>query len=718
MALEDILKEHSLELPIPEEWYKTNPKVEDSIYTFLTKKIKIRLRIGCGYYDQDGYAIPSVPVLVELINLMIAVRYQKQRTYREALELIPDIISKDSRCDASLTSPGSLSIFFSKIETSFGLVQKETTADRLKRIRQDRLAKNGGKKVINYSRDIQKKQALSKDLTETNKELKQVKAKERALKNRIVKKAKELNVSRNPTHYNEALENSIDNVFDTVKNKIVECNRKIHILKSNNLVERYTEGLRTNLSEKILMEMYREIMDKKEKFNKRSIAFLPTPRQYQFLSAPEDIVLYGGAAGGGKSYSMVIDPLRYAHIKAHNAVIIRKTMPELNELIDTSRELYPVAFPGARYKETDHVWTFPSGAHIRFGHLDRPADKYKYQGKAYSYIGFDELSQHQTDEGFRYLQSRLRRTNKEIQPYIRATANPGSQWVYDLFIAPTEPGQPFIMKGTENNSRPLTMRFIPARLEDNPHLDEDGLYRSMLEGLPDVERRQLLDGDWLASNDAMFPEFNILEHVVEPFYVPPHWNRIAGLDYGYRDPSASVWFAVDPEDGSLVVYDEFLQTGLTGREFALAIQDKEKEELVYVEHPIDWSVFARTGHSGPTIAESMLSVPGFRMKRADKNREAGWVQIHEHLRKDPKTGMPKIRVFSSCKQLIRQLISSKVHKNKPNDLDDSRNTDGHWDLLDALRYGIMSRPRLETFETRQVRYKQHNRWEDINNYFS
>ncbi|MEI2419929.1 phage terminase large subunit, partial [Arthrospira platensis SPKY2] len=166
--------------------------------------------------------------------------------------------------------------------------------------------------------------------------------------------------------------------------------------------------------------------------------------------------LYGGAAGGGKSYSMVIDPLRYAHLKGHNAVIIRKTMPELNELIDTSRELYPIAFPGAKYRETDHVWTFPSGAHIRFGHLDRPADKFKYQGKAFSYIGFDELSQHQTDEGFRYLQSRLRRTNQEIHPYIRATANPGSQWVYDMFIAPQEPGKPFIMKGTENNDRPIT----------------------------------------------------------------------------------------------------------------------------------------------------------------------------------------------------------------------------------------------------------------------
>lgn len=297
MALEDILKEHSLELPILEEWYEANPKIEDSISTFLNKKIKIRLRIGCGYYPEDGYAMPSVPVLVGLINLLSEVKYQKQRTYREALELIPDILSKDSRCDASITSPGALSVFFSKIEKSLGLVEKETTADRLKRIRQNRLEKNGGKRVIQYSSEVKKKKELSRQLTESNKELKRIKAQERALKNKIVKKAKELELSTDPTKYNEALVNSIDNVFDIVKNKIVECNRKIHILKSNSLVEKYTEGLRSGLGEKILMDMYREIMDKKEKYNKRSIAFLPTPRQYQFLSAPEDIVLYGGAAG-------------------------------------------------------------------------------------------------------------------------------------------------------------------------------------------------------------------------------------------------------------------------------------------------------------------------------------------------------------------------------------------------------------------------------------
>lgn len=713
---------------IPQEWYEVNPDIEKDLEKLLTDTRRRVNNVPRGYYlDEETNKCHPIPsMLKKLLMVLFDVRYSGARSLRDALQQVQKICEETPEVDYTLTTHGGLSNLLLRLEKDLNLSQKETTADRLKKIKERRWkeAFEAGRKSPPrcFTSKEKKKRATRKKLTSINEELKLVKQKEKRLKAAAARRARQLNLSKDPTKYDLVASDSADDPYKLFYNepeKPTKPEKPVEkVDESETVVAKYLRMLAEGATDSEAMAVYREIMEDRAKYEERAIAFLPTPRQYRFLSAPEDIVLYGGAAGGGKSYSLLMDPLRYAHMKSHNAVLIRKTMPELNELIDTSRELYPVMFPKARFKEVEHAWYFPSGAKIRFGYLDKPADKYKYQGKAFTYIGFDELSQHVTAEGFNYLRSRLRRTDQEIYPYIRATANPGSQWVYDMFIAPAEPETPFVLPGTENSKVPIKVKFIPAKLEDNPHLDTDGMYRTMLESLPEIERRQLLDGDWLASNDNMFPEFDIRTHVCEPFYIPKHWNRIAGLDYGYRDPSAAVWFAVNPEDHSLVVYDEFVQTGLTGKEFALAIKSKEAEELVYVDHPIDWSVFARTGHTGPTIAESMLSVPGFKLRRADKNREAGWVQIHEHLRKDSHTGGPKIQIFSTCKSLIRQLVSSKVHKTKAGDLDDTRTADGHWDLLDALRYGIMSRPRVETLDQRLTSFKQTNRWTQIDDYFN
>jgi hypothetical protein len=169
--------------------------------------------------------------------------------------------------------------------------------------------------------------------------------------------------------------------------------------------------------------------------------------QTDFLAAPERDVLYGGAAGGGKSYAMLIDPLRYAHRSAHRALILRRSMPELRELIDKSRELYPRAFPGCKYKEVEKLWSFPSGAKVEFGFLERDADVYRYQGQAYSWIGFDEITHLPTEFGWNYLASRLRTTDPEIETYMRCTANPGgvgATWVKKRYIDPHPPNESFL----------------------------------------------------------------------------------------------------------------------------------------------------------------------------------------------------------------------------------------------------------------------------------
>ena len=407
--------------------------------------------------------------------------------------------------------------------------------------------------------------------------------------------------------------------------------------------------------------------------------------QEAFLAAGEKDVLYGGSAGGGKSYAMIVDPLRFAHRAAHRALILRRSMPELRELIDKSRELYPKAFPGSKYREVEKLWNFPSGAKIEFGFLERDADVYRYQGQAYSWIGFDEITQLPTEFSWNYLSSRLRTTDSEITPYMRCTANPGgvgAHWVKKRYIDPSESDQSFL--GADG----LTRKFIPARLQDNPYLARDGMYEQMLKSLPPTQRKQLLEGNWDVNEGAAFTEFNLSEHVISPFQIPIHWERVKGIDYGYASESACVWATIDPSDGTLIVYRELYQKGLTGEDLGRKITEMELVDPLSVQGVLDTSAWSRTGTTGPTVGETLVR-QGHKLRRADKNRIQGKIQSHEYLRLQP-SGRPRLQIFNSCPSLIRELQSIPLDKSNPEDVD----THAPDHAYDALRYLIMSRPRI------------------------
>ena len=419
---------------------------------------------------------------------------------------------------------------------------------------------------------------------------------------------------------------------------------------------------------------------------KENVIFSPNDGpQTDFLAASETDVLYGGAAGGGKSYAMLVDPLRFAHRAAHRALILRRSMPELRELIDKSRELYPKAFPGCKYKEVEKLWNFPSGAKVEFGFLERDADVYRYQGQAYSWIGFDEITHLPTEFSWNYLASRLRTTDSNITPYMRCTANPGgigAHWVKKRYVMPYAPNESF--RGDDG----LTRKFIPARLSDNPYLSYDGRYEQMLNALPPTQRKQLLEGDWDVAEGAAFTEFSKDLHIIEPFELPMYWERIKGIDYGYASESACVWGAIDDSDGTLIIYRELYRKGMLATELATTLMQMEAYDPFSVPGVLDTACWARTGMTGPTVGETLVKA-GHKLRRADKNRVAGKVQIHEYL-KIRSSGRPRIQIFNTCPNLIRELQSIPLDKNNPEDVD----THASDHAYDALRYLIMSRPRI------------------------
>lgn len=440
----------------------------------------------------------------------------------------------------------------------------------------------------------------------------------------------------------------------------------------------------------------------------QDIIFKPNPGpQTEFLAAPEREVLYGGAAGGGKSFALLADPMRYFGHTDFNGLILRRTNDELRELIWKSQELYPRAYPGAKWQEKKSQWTFPSGARLWMTYLERDEDVLRYQGQAFSYIGFDELTQHPTPFAWNYMRSRLRTTASDLPIFMRATSNPGGPghaWVKKMFIDPSPSNTPFPAQDIDSGEtlvypdrhsqagKPLFYRrFIPATLKDNPYLFDGGDYEANLLSLPEMQRRQLLEGDWNLAEGAAFPEFKTHVHTVEPFEIPDDWRRFRSCDYGYSSYSAVHWFAIDPNFETLYVYRELYVSKHTGKDLARAVLEAEKGESIQYGM-LDSSCWHQRGQIGPSIAEEMITM-GCKWRPSDRSngaRVAGKNRLHELLKVDEETELPGIIFFNNCRQIIADL---PVIPTDPKGTDDIDPRYAHDHAYDSVRYGIMSRPR-------------------------
>ena len=433
--------------------------------------------------------------------------------------------------------------------------------------------------------------------------------------------------------------------------------------------------------------------------------------QTSFLAASEQEVLYGGAAGGGKSYAMIADPLRYANNPKSKMLLVRKSTEELRELKAASKEMYPRAVPGARYLERDSTWVFPSGATLWLSYLDRDDDMTRYTGQAFNWIGFDELTQWNTPKAWNHLRSRLRSADPELKKnlYMRATTNPGGvghHWVKKMFIDPSPPnvaftgtdidtGQKLLFpEGHRREGEPLVIRkFIPATLYDNPHLGDE--YEANLLSLPEDERKKLLEGSWDLNEGAAFSEFSLDHHVCESFDIPNSWPRFRACDYGYGSYSGVLWFAVAPSE-QLYVYRELYTHKVTAVDLADLILEEEVDERIRYG-VLDSSLWHNRGDTGPSLAEQMIK-RGCRWRPSDRSkgsRVAGKNEIHRRLKLNEfNNDEPDLIFFDTCRNLISQLPSLPLDKNNPEDVD----TKSEDHLYDTLRYGVMTRPRSSRWD--------------------
>lgn len=445
----------------------------------------------------------------------------------------------------------------------------------------------------------------------------------------------------------------------------------------------------------------------------QKILWQPQPKQKAFMERPEFECLYGGAAGGGKSDALVEEALRQVHIPHYKGLLLRRTYPQLSELIDKTLQVYDRAFPGAKYNDSKHVWKFPSGAKIIFGSMPHEKDRLNYQGQAYDFIGFDELT-HFTHTQYTYLYSRCRPNGPGTRCYVRATTNPGGighNWVKDRFITAAPPMTPIWEKVRiiGPDGEPIVVNrsriFVPATVFDNEALlHNDPGYIASLGMMPEAEKQALLYGDWNSFSGQVFNEWRNdpahyddrrWTHVVNPFPIPETWPIYRAMDWGYAKPFSIGWYAIAPGG---VMYRIRELYGCTGEPNVGVKWTPEKcaAEMWEIEHddpnmagryiyagPADTAIFA--SDTGVPIIEAFEEA-GIYFEKGDKQRIPGKMQCHYRFAFDEE-GQSMFYVFNTCKHFIRCIPSLVYSETNVEDVDTSQEDHNY----DEFRYMAMYR---------------------------
>lgn len=439
----------------------------------------------------------------------------------------------------------------------------------------------------------------------------------------------------------------------------------------------------------------------------KRVIWQPLPgSQRRFMTCPFYEVLLEGNRGGGKTDALLMDFAQMVgrgYGEDWRGVIFRLTYPQLQDVISKSLKWFRRIFPGAKYNASKNVWTFATGEQLYFRFGDSADDYWNYHGHAYPFLGFEELTNWKDASFYEAMLSTCRSSNPDVPRWVRATTNPfgkGHSWVKERFqIGTVKPEVPFGPVGKER-------LYIHSNLHENTVLmSADPDYIKTLEGLKEPARRAAwLDGSWDINIGTFFAEVWSSAAVVDPFPIPAQWKVWKAMDWGYSRPYCVLWLAMN-EEGVIFVWRELYgidqdQPNVGSKEDAAKLAGKikalekhdERFGYEYRMNLADPSIFAKTGTSSSIgsifRANGVVWQPAWNAKGS---RVLGWQQIVYLL----STG--RLKIFKTCKNLIRTLPQLPPDDNNPEDIDTE--TEDH--AADALRYGVMRKRRAPVTEQKQ-----------------